>query len=153
MTTAADILALTLLLVSLLTETTVRALVWCRFALGHLCHENLSPTMQEHRDSPPPAPLALTIFFAAVAVVAVIIEAQITKFAKNALSFHSNQQFRALTDATPIARDTAEVAVAPCIMSPFRKTPLADRLADHTTPGRHEVPRDAKLQITVCVVY
>ena len=36
MTTAADILALTLLLVSLLTETTVRALVWCRFALGHL---------------------------------------------------------------------------------------------------------------------
>lgn len=72
---------------------------------------------------------------------------------KNALSFHSNQQFRALTDATPIARDTAEVAVAPCIMSPFRKTPLADRLADHTTPGRHEVPRDAKLQITVCVVY
>ena len=34
--TATDILALALLLVSLLTETAVRALVWCRFALGHL---------------------------------------------------------------------------------------------------------------------
>ena len=34
--TAADILALPLFLVSLLSETAVRALVGCRFALGHL---------------------------------------------------------------------------------------------------------------------